>query len=53
MLRMTWKNSLTGEMRFMIEESPRLVSQLHERVQNVEDLVCLGTQFEKDWKPHL
>lgn len=32
---------------------PCLASQLCERVHNVEDLVSLGTQFEKDWEHHL
>lgn len=31
---------------------PRLASQLRGRVNNVEELVRLGTQFERDWAHH-
>ena len=32
---------------------PGLASQLREHMQDVDDLVRLETQFEKDWKHHL
>ena len=51
-----WKADITEQemVKLLLKNMvPRLASQLRERVQNVDDLVRLGTQFEKDWKRHL
>ncbi|XP_031659398.1 uncharacterized protein LOC109869615 [Oncorhynchus kisutch] len=51
-----WKADITEQemVKLLLKNMvPRLARQLRERVQNVDDLVRLGTQFEKDWKHHL
>lgn len=47
LLSRRWSNS------FLRTWFPALPVIFRERVQNVDDLVRLGTQFEKDWKHHL